>query len=608
MMGSILKTWQVVLALLLLAGLSAAPRVTGQASPYRGLWVGTATLDAVSEVSIPLDADNVPRASDPRIPTATFDAAQLRILIHVNGAGQASLLKDVAILNRVDSSTAQSVAEAGQAREADLVLVTDPRLYAEFPPQPAMRTASAAFDFGDAKATEVLDVMVEEAAQIATAFAMAPALTLATQAQRLQARADIEGEIQPVLDAIAGDADVAASFGTFVGDFPAQADAIAAGSADVAALLATAEGLRDASFYGDTRAVEMVHAVVQAVDDAAPGAGLAAARNTAAAYADVLNTYQRFISGQVFGDMVTAAAQEAAVVAAGPGVTQAQIETALRTTPQSAAAITRALQIKLQAFEDRRGEDAIDAVLAAMAQTAFENSGQPASEIRRRSEATGRAVLSDIVARFPLPVTAPTLDYTAFVRSALFAAVPATAAQASARAAVDERAVNPLYTEWSIYTAAFLGALDALRQAYGQAARALRTELPLAGALAPGAGDARRLGELAQPTDLGPPGLEGRIVLPASHPTNPFRHRRHPDHTQGIPIERLIRFDFDGVAGDSLQRAGYGVDRISGIYREEIFGLHKPLGPDPATAPVGLRTEGRFELNRISLIDTLNTR
>jgi hypothetical protein len=115
------------------------------------------------------------------------------------------------------------------------------------------------------------------------------------------------------------------------------------------------------------------------------------------------------------------------------------------------------------------------------------------------------------------------------------------------------------------------------------------------------------VGELAQPSDLGPAGLTGAIYLPANHPTNPFRHRRHPDHTAGFDIERSIRLDFDGSAGDPLQAAGYGVDRVTGTYREEIFGLHKPLGPDPANSPIGLKTEGRFQLNRISFIDTLNT-
>lgn len=102
--------------------------------------------------------------------------------------------------------------------------------------------------------------------------------------------------------------------------------------------------------------------------------------------------------------------------------------------------------------------------------------------------------------------------------------------------------------------------------------------------------------------------MEAHLFLPASHPTNPFRHRRHPDHTSGYDIERVIRLDFDGAQGDALEAAGFGVDRVTGTYREEIFGLHKPLGPEPDTDPVGLRTEGRFELNRVSLIDTLNTR
>jgi hypothetical protein len=101
--------------------------------------------------------------------------------------------------------------------------------------------------------------------------------------------------------------------------------------------------------------------------------------------------------------------------------------------------------------------------------------------------------------------------------------------------------------------------------------------------------------------------LEGRIYLPANYPTNPFRHRRHPDHSTGYNIERIVKLDFDGAQTNSLEAANYGVDRITGTYHEEIFGLHKPLGTAPETSPIGLRTEGRFELNRISFIDTLNT-
>ena len=72
-------------------------------------------------------------------------------------------------------------------------------------------------------------------------------------------------------------------------------------------------------------------------------------------------------------------------------------------------------------------------------------------------------------------------------------------------------------------------------------------------------------------------------------------------------IRRLIRLDFDGVQGEALTSPGYGVDQVTGTYREEIFGLHKALGPDPVNNPIGLKTEGRFQLNRISFIDTLNT-
>ena len=47
------------------------------------------------------------------------------------------------------------------------------------------------------------------------------------------------------------------------------------------------------------------------------------------------------------------------------------------------------------------------------------------------------------------------------------------------------------------------------------------------------------------------------------------------------------------------------MDRISGVYSEEIFGLHKPLGP---SRNIGLKVSGTFQLYRISLIDTLNGR
>ena len=49
-----------------------------------------------------------------------------------------------------------------------------------------------------------------------------------------------------------------------------------------------------------------------------------------------------------------------------------------------------------------------------------------------------------------------------------------------------------------------------------------------------------------------------------------------------------------------------GLIRLHILYnagKEEIFGLHKPLGPNQ---DIGLKVEGAFVLNRITLVDTLN--
>ena len=94
--------------------------------------------------------------------------------------------------------------------------------------------------------------------------------------------------------------------------------------------------------------------------------------------------------------------------------------------------------------------------------------------------------------------------------------------------------------------------------------------------------------------------VAGELFLGANHPTNPFRHRRHSDHTQGFSLTRRLTLE---VSTNGLEQVGFGVDRLSGIYKEEIFGLHKPLGP---MQDIGLKTEGIFNLNRLSLVDTLN--
>ncbi len=589
--------------------LFSVPTGWSQASPYRGLWIGSASLNAVNEFAVPLDENNVKIAPDPAVPTPTFDRADLRLIIHVNGAGQAVLLKDVAVLNRVYGQSTNGLPL--MAGENDLSLVTDPSLYGVFPPQPAIRYASAVFDFGDAKTTLALDAIVELAANEAVAFATNAALVVNTQGARVTARNDAIAIIEPQLAEIVNNADVAETFSQFIIQFDTAAlIAITNDTADpvVATLTTRAEQIRDQSFYGDTRALDMVNAVVAAVDAAVGADRFNAAHYTASSFADVNNLYQRFVSGSAVGDMIPAAAVEAGVAATVSGATATSIELAMRDLSETVGALTNALLAKVHMYTDNRSVDAVDTVLGSMAQSAFSNAALTATEISAASELAGWSALSGMVARYPLHVLTPTVDYNAFVGTNTFTEVPAATAFAAADAAINERAVNSLYTPFSLYAAAKVAALNSLQSAYNLAARAMRTELPMTGTFALGSGDTNSIASLAQPSDLGAPGLEARLFLPASHPTNPFRHRRHPDHTTGYNIDRVIRLDFDTTPGGALEAAGYGVDRISGTYREEIFGLHKPLTAASGSSPIGLRTEGRFELNRISLIDTLNRR
>ena len=154
-----IPAWSVALVICLASHIGLS-----QVDSHRGLWVGQATLNAVNEVTIPLDENNSPIAPDPNTPTSTRDAAHLRLIVHVNGAGQASLLKDVAILNRSGGLEDPSIVDAESllpVGESDIALVTDERLYGEVAPQAAIRIASAVFDFGDSRATDGLDAVVD---------------------------------------------------------------------------------------------------------------------------------------------------------------------------------------------------------------------------------------------------------------------------------------------------------------------------------------------------------------------------------------------------------------------------------------------------------------
>ena len=844
------------------AGWSLQMPLPGQLPDSHGLWVGEVVLGEVNEVTVPLDENNVPRAPDPSRVTPTSDAANLRLILHVDAAGRVRLLKHVAILAH----------KAGiQESESDLALITDERLYGTFPPQPATRISSVAFDFGDPKATAAVN---EVAGRAATAAAAAAALSGATvesvaTAARLAA--------QPVV----AEADASGAFFRFRRDHLDAADvrAIANGGSSAAARVA-AEALRDGSFYHDTRGLEMIEAIETALAMLPAGATQAEreqmALNTAAAFAESAAAYDRFLAGEDVGDMIAAAARTAAATADGielkpitafgeadggiavavvspghglvsgkevaiqaaavsaynglhtvlridndsfripvayvagaaisgysaaakvapvrvtspahgladndeitirdslagyngrhlvtvvdadtftievpfesdplggrgvwfsrsgeitgyasspdgappvkvlaPGhgldngtiieirdagnaayngmraitridadsftidqafagdpaekghwelpvpiagfapppvletlveapahglqsgdrvvisgagsppynaeftVTVADadsfiiplpfdpasgnpvekgswhpaaggqwrpteaIHVALNTVAEVVQARTAAGGIQVAEYSDTRATDALGIVLDAIVETAATTENSLVAQLTVLAGQAGRDALRSLVPRYPGAAAGPSIDYDSFVRSAEFAASVATAANAAASGAMKEKG-QLLATPDSIRDSAMTAAVNALSSVYAYASRSLLPELPMDGGFGPG------------------DGLSATAVLPANHPTNPFRHRRHPDHTTGIDITRLLSLTFDGADARPAGRAGYGVDRITGTYEEEILGLHKPLG---ASRDIGLRVRGRFQLHRISLIDTLN--
>ena len=89
----------------------------------------------------------------------------------------------------------------------------------------------------------------------------------------------------------------------------------------------------------------------------------------------------------------------------------------------------------------------------------------------------------------------------------------------------------------------------------------------------------------------------GRITLDAEHPNNPFRHKYHPQHRDGIDLTRQFTLSFDAEPVDpATAPPGYGTSWIIGTYTETISGLHK----------IPLKTGGRFELRRLNEVGSLN--
>ncbi len=124
---------------------------------------------------------------------------------------------------------------------------------------------------------------------------------------------------------------------------------------------------------------------------------------------------------------------------------------------------------------------------------------------------------------------------------------------------------------------------------------------------------------------FGPAGvLSTTIILPPTHPSNPFYHRYHPDHdqdcdcdalyTSGTPehtacvdgcaesfeLERTLELTFaaaDPTVGPAEDpRPDWGVTRVAGTYLETVSGLHR----------LPLEVAGTFTLRRVSDQGALN--
>ena len=580
---------------------------------YEGLWIGRAALSYVTEVTVPLDEDNIPIAPDPNVPTKTHDEAYIRLLLHVNGAGQVNLLKDVAILTQNADGGSGSVTSS----ESDYVLVTDERLYSEFPEQEGVRLASAVFDFGDNNATEAVDTLVEIVAlEIAESVFEEGLTALSSDSDLRAAESTAENAATTAAAPEMQAMDVAGSFIGFLNDELPPSEVTALATADqatyilkMAELNSIAVPLMTNTFYNDSRAVMLLADLDAAINPLTNDAvNTAVAHNLVSRYADVDNSYQRFITGRSFGDMIESAAQTAGEASILSNATVSSIQTSVDEVLDVRDARDEALEIKDDDYADTAPTNAVEVVLNAIINRAFSSTSTVASIASEEAEVAGLNALENDVPRYALQTQAPTADYNTFVQSTSFDAADNTAAHAAALAAVKEAKNDQFHTVDSLYRAAKIAAVDALRTVYAEAARARQTELPMEGTFVLGGGDSRLLATISSTNaPLGSAALTTTVHLPASHPTNPFRHRRHPDHTVGFDIQRNIRIDFDGESTNQLDRISTGIDQISGTYREEVFGLHKPLGPSPDSQPIGLKVEGKFELNRISHIDTLNS-
>jgi len=345
--------------------------------------------------------------------------------------------------------------------------------------------------------------------------------------------------------------------------------------------------------FGDDRAVSILDDIAAAAAAAAStGGNPTNAANQVAQTADLDARYRAYVSGAGFNNAALNAALTAkigATQAKGTNGNSAQVLSAATSaaTNNFYVVTNRAYAQTLAtngAFIDSRYVAAVDSIALAAASGAAS-----AASSNLTAAAVGAAATNAASAAVTAAINAPASEspnYNSFIGTGSFASAANTAAAAASAAA--RAALNGGASATTARIQANGAAVKALTDAnvYAAADSVVMNEALLSGTISPDQS------------------LAGTIYLGASHPTNPFKHRRHPDHTIGYPITRALSIHFDSSSSTNAQQiTGFGVDQITGTYREDISGLHKPLGPNQ---DIGLITEGTLKLNHVSFVDTLN--
>jgi len=104
-----------------------------------------------------------------------------------------------------------------------------------------------------------------------------------------------------------------------------------------------------------------------------------------------------------------------------------------------------------------------------------------------------------------------------------------------------------------------------------------------------------------------PNSLTGTLNMAATTPTNPFRHKYHPDHDnldatfrnfreEAYPVTRHIELQFTAQDPSGRAAPDYGYGVLGGTYRERVSGLHQE----------DLHVSGVFRLSRVVTTGVLN--